>query len=92
MGVCLSRRPALQVFQSGEVRVPREVFLLASAKMLEASSDIFGAKKQDLPNKLKIVLTEATAALKAIPSTKDSKALGEKIEKILKKANLTAGL
>jgi len=82
----------LQLFQSGEVKIPREVFLLGAAKMLESGSDVFGAKKQDLPNKLKIVLQEATSAVKAMPETKDSKALGEKIQKTLKKANLTGSL
>jgi hypothetical protein len=81
----------LQMFQAGEVKVPRETFLFAAAKMLESGSDVFGVKKQDLPNKLKIVLQEATSALKAIPSTKDSKALADKIDKTMKKANL-AGL
>jgi len=81
-----------QLFQAPEVKVPRETFLFASAKMLDDSSDIFGPKKTDLPNKLKIVWQEALSALKAIPATKDSKALTEKIQKGLKKANLADGM
>jgi hypothetical protein len=82
---------AQQLFQTPDVKVARDTFLFASAKMLEAESDIFGSKKLDLPNKLKIALQEAQGALKAMAETKDSKALADKIQKTLKKANLAGG-
>jgi hypothetical protein len=69
--------------------VARDAYLLAAAKALEQESDLFGSKKLDLPNKLKIVSQEALAALKAIPETKESKALADKLQKAMKKANLT---
>jgi hypothetical protein len=80
------------LFQAPEVRIPRETFLFAAAKMLQENSDVFTDKKLDLPNKLKIVLHEAMSGLKALPETKDTKALGDKIQKTLKKANLTDAL
>ncbi len=79
---------AAQLFQGPQVKVPRETFLFASAKMLDESSDIFSSKKMDLPNKLKVVWQEALSALQSIPATKDTRALTEKIQKGLKKANL----
>ncbi len=80
-----------QLFQTPGVTVPRDTFLFAAAKMLEAGSDVFGSKKLDLPNKLKISLQEAQGALNAVAPTKESKALADKIQKTLKKANLTGG-
>lgn len=80
-----------QLFQTPNVKVARDTFLFASAKMMEAGSDVFGSKKLDLPNKLKITLQETQGALNAITPTKDSKALADKIQKTLKKANLTGG-
>jgi len=82
----------LQLFQAPEIRVPRETLLLGSARILQETSDVFTDKKLDLPNKLKIVLQEATAALKAVPATKETKVITEKIQKSLKKANLTSAL
>jgi hypothetical protein len=79
----------LEMFQTPEVRVPRETFLFAAAKLLDETSGVFGSKQLDLPNKLKIAAQESIGALQAIPETKDTKALKEKIRKDLKKANLT---
>jgi hypothetical protein len=77
-----------QLFLTTEVKVPREVFLMAAAKRLYEASDIYGDKKLDLPNKFKIISIEALAALKAIPESKETKALTEKIQKAMKKARL----
>lgn len=81
----------LQLFQAGEVRAPRETLLFAAAKRLYDASDVYSDKKLDLPNKLKIVSVEALGALKAIPETKDTKALSDKIHKAMKKARLDGG-
>ena len=43
---------ASQLFQAPQVKVPRDTFLFASAKMLDESSDVFSAKKMDLPKKM----------------------------------------
>lgn len=78
----------LPLFQSPEVKVAKPKFLFAAAKRLYDASDVFTDKKLDLPNKLKIVSTEALGALKAVPETKDTKALAEKIQKAMKKARV----
>ena len=76
------------LFQSPEVKVPREMFLMAAAKGLYEASDIYTDKKLDLPNKLKILSVEALGALKAVPESKETKALTEKIQKGMKKAHV----
>jgi hypothetical protein len=79
---------AQALFQTPPVKVPREVFLMAAAKRLYETSDVYTDKKLDLPNKLKIVSVEALGALKAIPESKETKALTEKIQKAMKKAHV----
>lgn len=76
---------AQELFKAGEVRVPREVFLLAVAKALYDQSELFGSKKMDQPNRLKVVCQQALDTLQAIPETKETKALAAKIQASLKK-------
>jgi len=78
----------LSLFQAPETKVAKPTFLFAAAKRLYEASDVFTDKKLDLPNKLKIVSTEALSALKAVPETKDTKALVDKIQKAMKKARV----
>jgi hypothetical protein len=75
--------------KTGEARVPRETFLMAAAKALSDQSELFTGTKLDLPNRLKMLSQEALAALGAIPQTKDTKTLTDKIQARLKKARLT---
>jgi hypothetical protein len=75
--------------KAGELRVPREVFLLAAAKNLSAQSELFSSTKLDQPNRLKLMSQEALKALAAVPQTKETKALTDKIQARLKKAKLT---
>ena len=79
---------AQALFQSPEVKVPREILLMAVANRLYEASDVYTDKKLDLPNKLKILSVEALGALKAIPESKETKALTEKIQKAMKKAHV----
>jgi hypothetical protein len=76
-------------FKAGEVRVPREVFLFAMAKSLADRSELFGFKKLDLPERLKVMCQEALDALHEIPQTKETKALATRLEAALKKAKST---
>jgi hypothetical protein len=80
---------AQEKLKSGEFKVPRETFLLAAAKRMQDQSDLFTGTKLDQPRKLKLLCDEALAALHAVPETKETKALTEKIKARMKKANLT---
>lgn len=80
---------AQEKLKTREFRVPREVFLLAAAKSLEAQSEVFTSTKLDLPNRLKLMSQVALNALGAIPQTKETKAVNDKIQARLKKAKLT---
>jgi hypothetical protein len=53
--------------------------------MLFDESAIFGSNKIDQPLRLKALCDEALEALGAIPATKDTKALADKIQATLKK-------
>lgn len=77
---------ALEIFKSGDVKVARPVFLLATAKALTDQGDLFGPKKLDQPNRLIMVCSEADEALKSIPATKETKDLAGRIAKMLKAA------
>ena len=76
---------ALEKFKVGEVRVPRDEFLLVLAKALQEQSELFGSNKLDQPNRQKVMCQEALEALQAIPQTKETKALANKIQTSMKK-------
>jgi hypothetical protein len=78
---------AQEVFKSAQT--PRETFLLAMADLLYEQSLLFGPTRLDQPNRLKMLCTEANQALAAVPPSKNTKELGTKIEKTLKKARTT---
>jgi hypothetical protein len=80
---------AQEKLKTGEFRVPRDTFLLAAARSLQEQSDLFTGAKLDQPNKLKLMSQEALEALKAIPQTKETKSLTDKIQARLKKARIT---
>jgi hypothetical protein len=75
--------------KTGEFRVPRDTFILASAKSLQEQSDLFTYTKLDQPNRLKLMSQEALKALGAVPQNKETKSLTDKIQARLKKARLT---
>jgi hypothetical protein len=91
MGSCLAvgapDDPAktLELFKKGDVQVPRDTFLTAMASSLYEESQLFGSSKLDQPNRAKLLLSEATAALKTVPPTKQTKELQKKVESTLKK-------
>ena len=76
---------ALERFRAGEVKTPRATFLYAAAKTLFDVSDVFGYNKMDQPQRRKVMLDEALAALHSIPETKEAVALAAKIQAGLKK-------
>ena len=75
--------------KSGEFRVLRDTFMMASAKSLQEQSDLFTGTKLDQPNRLKLVSQEALKALETLPQSKEASRLTNKIQARLKKARLT---
>jgi len=76
---------AADKLKTGQAQVPRTTFLWAAAKMLEQESQIYTPNKLDLPNRFLLISQQALEALKAIPETKESKALEGKIQKAVDK-------
>ena len=76
---------ASEKMKTGEAQVTRDAFLWAAAQMLEQGSQLYTPNKLDLPNRFVLVSNQALEVLKAIPETKDSKALSEKVKKALAK-------
>jgi hypothetical protein len=80
---------AQEKLKTGEFRVPRDAFLLVAAKSLSDQSELYTGAKLDLPNRLKLLSQEALKVLGAIPQSKQTKAVNDKIQARLKKARLT---
>jgi len=76
---------AQEILKTAEVKVPRDTFLMAAARALEAQTDLFGSNKMDQPNRAKVMLGQAQEALQGVEETKDSKKLKDKIDAGLKK-------
>jgi hypothetical protein len=68
-----------------EVKTPRATFLYAAAQTLYDMSTLFGPRKMDQPQRLKIMCEEALAALHSIPETKEAALLAPKLQATLKK-------
>jgi hypothetical protein len=74
---------------AGDFLASRDIFLLAAAQSLSDESELFTGTKMDLPNRLKLLSQEALKALAAIPQSKETKAVNDKIQARLKKARLS---
>ena len=74
---------------AGDFLASRDVFLLAAAQSLSDESELFTGTKLDLPNRLKLLSEEALKVLGAIPQSKETKALNDKIQARLKKARIS---
>lgn len=77
---------AQQLFKSGNVQVPREVFVEAMAEALFDQAQLFGRAKLDLPDRFQLFSKNALESLKTVPESKATKDLTAKIEKALKAA------
>jgi hypothetical protein len=73
-----------QMFKAGEVKVPRDTFVLGMARALYDQSQLFTPTKLDQPDRLKFFATHAGEALKPLKETKERKELMGKIEAALK--------
>lgn len=74
------------IFKAGPAQVPREVFLLAMADSLHEHAKLYSRTKLDQPNRVELFATQSLETLKQIPSTKETKALADKVQKTLKSA------
>lgn len=73
-------------YQNGELKVPGQGFLLATAQGLYGLADIFGPKKLIQPNRILTVLyEEAAEALGMVKDNKDAKELSQKVTAMQKK-------
>jgi hypothetical protein len=79
----------VEMFKAPEVKVPRETWRFAAAKMLFDQGELFDSKRLDQPNRLKLMCDEASQALKTVPPNKETKALDTKIQAALKKIKAT---
>jgi hypothetical protein len=72
------------LFKAAKVEVPRETFLFAMAQSLYEEAQLYGHQKLDEPNRLKLLAGQALETLKLVPASKETAALGAKIQKTLK--------
>jgi hypothetical protein len=80
---------AAAIFKGPNAQVDRTVFMLAMAQTLYDDSQLYVPNKLDIPDKLNIFCARAQQALSGLPESKESKDLGAKIDKALKKAKKT---
>jgi hypothetical protein len=80
---------ALELFRQGSAQADVHVFLMAVAEMLHEQAELFGPKKLDQPNRVKLFCGEAMEALKMVPPGKPSKDLAIKVQSTLKKSKIT---
>jgi hypothetical protein len=77
-----------QMFNAGEVKVPRAVFVTAMANAMFEQAALYGPLKLNIPEKAKIFLTRADESLKTIPESKDTKELSLRIDAEKKKSKI----
>jgi hypothetical protein len=80
---------ALELFRQGSAQADANVFLMAVAELLHEEAELFGPKKLDQPNRVKLFCGEAMEALKMVPPGKPSKDLAIKVQSTLKKSKVT---
>jgi hypothetical protein len=76
---------ALDLFKSGNAQVSRTTFLAGMADSLYDQAQLYGPRKLDDPEKLKIFSNLAMSALKDVPETKQTKELSAKLQRGMKK-------
>ncbi|MCW5983435.1 MAG: hypothetical protein KIT09_35410 [Bryobacteraceae bacterium] len=79
---------ARAAYQDGEAKAQGEAFLLMLANGLYDVGDMFGPKKLDQPQRVKLVYDEAMEAIELIKGNKEAQELSKKIAQNRKKLNL----
>ncbi len=77
---------AQQVFNAEDPTVPKDTFMLGTAKMLQEITGYYGPYKLDRPDRLKLFGEQALEILKSLPESDESKELVAEIEKEIKAA------
>ena len=75
---------ARAAFKPEDTQLPREQFVLALVNTLHEISGLFGQKKMNEPDRLKMFYQVALAGLGTLPPSKEKKDLTDKIQKALK--------
>jgi len=75
---------ALQMFQAGPVKIPRATFMMAMARALSNTSELYAKKHLDEADRMRIFCQLALDALKDVPDSLEVKALTAKLQKTLK--------
>jgi hypothetical protein len=75
---------ALDLFKTGDVKIPRAAFVLALAKALHEQAGLFGPKKFDQPLRVAMLCKQSEDAVKTIPESKETKDLLAQIAKTRK--------
>jgi hypothetical protein len=76
----------------GQFKQPaKDAFLLAMARVLHDSADLYGPNKFDEPRRMHVLCTEALSALATVPASADRKQIEAKIREMMKKHPLKEG-
>jgi hypothetical protein len=75
---------AQEAFKAPDVKVAIQVFLMATAKALTDQAELYGPKRLDNPDRLKVFCNEAEEALRPVPPSKETKDLTARIDKLRK--------
>ena len=75
---------AREVFKAASPAVPRATFLLAMANAIFEQSQIYGPRKMDHPDRLKMLLKHAGDTLAPLPESKEKADLAKKIQAAVK--------
>jgi hypothetical protein len=75
---------AQEAFKAPDVKVAIQVFLMATAKALADQAELYGPKRLDNPDRLKVFCNEAEEALRPVPPSKETKDLTARIDKLRK--------
>lgn len=73
-------------FETSPLTMPHEAFVTSMAGLLYEQSELFGPRRMDRPERLKLMCHEALTALQSLPLTEDRKELITKIQGSLKKS------
>lgn len=80
---------AQEIFKSGDVKVPHDVFALAMVRNLHEQAKLFGRTKLDMPDRVELFCNQALEALKHVKESKETKDLAKRIQETLKEAKRT---
>lgn len=75
---------ALQLFQAGEVKIPRATFLMGMARALGNAAELYSKKRLDEGDRARIFYQLALDTLKQVPESLETKAFSDKFQKALK--------